>query len=145
MVEAAGFGEGSKISVVFDESGEFEVFFEFVGDVEGLPGEIAEPSRAVIFDDARHGDAEGDYLAHDEVDADLLKKKTVEFVLVDGGLEFDGMENFASCTHEGDEGFGAADVDTEIHNSIILHFVSWEGIAKTRNAWYSMEKCLGVL
>jgi hypothetical protein len=40
------------------------------------------------------------------------------------------MKDFASCIHEGDDGFGAADVDTEIHNSIIQHIIPLMAIAK---------------
>lgn len=129
VIDAAGFGEGGEISVVFDESRELKILLELVGDIERLPGEIAEPGGAVIFHDARHGDAEGDNLGHDEVDTDLFKEKFVEFLLIDRGLELDGMKDFASRVHEGNDSFGAANVDTEIHNSIIQHIIPLMAIA----------------
>lgn len=129
VIDVASFGEGGEISVVFDESRELKILLELVGDIERLPGEIAEPGGAVILHDTRHGDAESDNFGHDEVDADLLKEKFVEFLLIDRGLELDGMKDFASRVHEGNDSFGAADVDTEIHNSIIQHIIPLMAIA----------------
>ena len=134
VVDAAGFGEGSEVGVVFDESRELVIFFELVGDIEGLPREIAEPDGAIVLHNAGHCDTEGDNFGHDEIDADLLEEELVEFLLIDRGLKLDGMKDFASCIHEGDDGFGAADVDTEIHNSIIQHIIPLMAIAKVRNA-----------
>ena len=129
VIDVASFGEGGEISVVFDESGELEILLEFMGNIERLPGEIAEPGGAVVLHDTRHGDAEGDNLGHDEVDADLLEEKFVEFLLINRGLELDGMKDFASRVHEGNDSFGAANVDTEIHNSIIQHIIPLMAIA----------------
>ena len=129
VIDVASFGEGGEISVVFDESRELKILLELVGDIERLPGEIAEPGGAVIFHDARHGDAKGNNIGHNEVDVDLLKEKFVEFLLIDRGLELDGMKDFASRVHEGNDSFGAANVDTEIHNSIIQHIIPLMAIA----------------
>ena len=121
MVNAAGFGEGGEVSVVLDEGREFEIFLEFVGDIEGLPGEIAEPGGAVVLHDARHSDAEGDDFTHDEIDTDLLEEQVVESVLINRGLEFDGVENLAACADEGNDSLGTTNINTEIHTSIIPH------------------------
>lgn len=119
VVAAASFGDYGEIAVVFDVGWFAEIFLKFLGEVEVFPGEIAEPSAFVILDDARHGDAESNNVVENEIDANLLAKVIVKGVLVGAGREFNGVQDFALATNEGDEGFCATNVDTQIHNFII--------------------------
>ena len=112
MIAAAGLGDSGEVAVILDKGWFAEVFLEFFGNIETLPREIAKPSDAVIFDDARHGDAEGEDFAEDEVHADLLTEVIVEGFLIGTGREFNGVQDFALATDEGDEGFSATNVDT---------------------------------
>ena len=119
VVAVASLGDDGEIAVVLDVSRLTKIFLEFLREIEVFPGEIAEPSAFVIFDNARHGDAESDDVVEDEIDADLLAKVIVKGFLVGAGREFNGVQDFALATYEGDEGFGATNVDTQIHNFII--------------------------
>ena len=112
VVAAASLGDGGEVAVVLDQGRLAEIFLEFLCEVEVLPREIAEPGAFVVLDDAWHGDAEGDYFAEDEVDANLLAKIIVESVLIGVGRELNRVKDFALFVHEGDEGFGATNVDT---------------------------------
>lgn len=119
VIAAAYFGKRGEVAVVLDVSGFSKIFREFLSEIEVFPGEIAEPSAFIVFDDARHRDAKSDHFVEDEIDANLLAKVIIKGVLVGAGREFDGMQDFALAVYEGDEGFGAANVDTEIHVFII--------------------------
>ena len=119
VVAVASLGDDGEIAVVFDVGWFAEIFLKFFGEIEVFPGEIAEPSAFVILDDARHGDAKSDDVVEDEIDADLLAEVIVKGFLVGAGREFNGVQDFALVTNEGDEGFGATNVDTQIHNFII--------------------------
>lgn len=112
VVAAASLGDGGEVAVVLDKGRLAEIFLELLCEVEVLPREIAEPGAFVVFDDAWHGDAEGDYFAEDEVNANLLAKIIVESVLIGVGGELNRVKDFALFVHEGDEGFGATNVDT---------------------------------
>lgn len=119
VVATASFGDDGEIAVVLDVGWFAKIFFKFFGEIEVFPGEIAEPSAFVILDDARHGDAESSNVVDDEIDANLLAKVIIKGVLVGAGREFDGVQDFALVIDEGDEGFCATNVDTQIHNFII--------------------------
>lgn len=119
MVAVASLGDDGEIAVVLDVGRLTKIFLEFLREIEVFPGEIAEPSAFVILDNARHSDAKSDDVIEDEIDADLLAKVIIEGVLVGAGREFDGVQDFALVIDEGDEGFGATNVDTQIHNFII--------------------------
>lgn len=119
VITMAHLGERGEVAVVLYVSGFSKIFREFLGEVEVFPGEITEPSAFVVLDDARHRDAKSDHFVEDEIDANLLREVIIESVLVGAGREFDGMQDFALAVYEGNEGFGAANVDTEIHVFII--------------------------
>ena len=119
VITMAYLGERGEVAVVLDVSGFSEVFCELLGEVEVFPGEIAEPSAFVVFDDAWHRDAKSNHFVEDEIDANLLREVIIKGVLVGAGREFDGVQDFALVIDEGNEGFGATNVDTEIHNYII--------------------------
>ena len=81
-----------------------------------MPREIAEPDGLIALDDAWHRNRNGFDATQDEIDADLLKEILVKDILIRDGRKADGMENVAVFIYECDDGFGASNVDTEIHN-----------------------------
>lgn len=118
-VAVASLGDDGEIAVVLDVSRLTKIFLEFLREIEVFPGEIAEPSAFVILDNARHSDAKGDDVVENEINADLLAEVIVKGFLVGAGREFDGVQDFTLVIDEGDEGFRATNVDTQIHNFII--------------------------
>ena len=81
-----------------------------------MPREITEPDGLVFLNDARHGDRDGLDATQDEIDADLLEKILIKDILIRDGGEADRVKNVTVFTDERDDGFGASNVDTEIHN-----------------------------
>ena len=113
----ASLGEGGKIGVVFDVGWDIgKVALEKFGEIKVVPRKIAKPDGLIALDDARHSDGNSFNAAQDEIDADLLKKILVKDILIRDGRKADRMENVAVFIYERDDGFGASNVDTEIHN-----------------------------
>lgn len=72
-----------------------------------------------MLDWAWEGDRDSADFVEREIDGDLLEEVFVEVILVLAGGEADGVKELTGGAKQGDEGFGAADVDTEIHENII--------------------------
>ena len=88
---------------------------EFGAEIEVDPRQIAEPEDLVVIDCAGDGDDGGLEIFEGEIVVDLGDKFAVELLLVVVAGEADRVENFAIVIDESNEGFGAADVNTEIH------------------------------
>ena len=88
---------------------------EELSKVEVVPREVTEPDGLVFLDDARHSNRDGLDARKHEINADLLEKIFVKDVLIRDGCEADRVKYVAVFTDERDDGFGAANVDTEIH------------------------------
>lgn len=64
-------GESGKVGVILDDDRLIKIALEKMGDIEVLPGEITEVNSDIIFDDARHSNANHINIAHREIDANL--------------------------------------------------------------------------
>ena len=88
-------------------------------DIKIAPRQIAEPDAFVVMNDAGHGDGDSFDGASGKIGADLHEEVGIEFGLAENSGELDGVENFALRINERNESFGATNVNTEIHRSII--------------------------
>lgn len=71
------------------------------------------------MNDAGHGDRNSFEVTGGKIGADLHEEVGIEFSLTENSGELDGVENFALRINERNESFGATNVNTEIHRSII--------------------------
>lgn len=115
----ASLGKASEIGVIFDVNWDMKICVQLVRDIKIAPRQIAEPDAFVVMNNARHGDGDSFDGASGKIGADLHEEVGIELGLTENSGEFDGVENFALRINERNESFGAANVNTEIHRSII--------------------------
>jgi hypothetical protein len=119
VVETLSLGESRGAGVVGDGDGEVEGAHKLLADVSDRPGEIAIEYGLTAQDGPREGDSGGAEGGGVKLGAEVGEETVQPAVLIDISEEADGVEEAAAAGEGGDESLGGADVDSEIHKSIV--------------------------